>query len=160
MQFDSKAAKQAYKELSTDELVRIAFLENSYVPEAKKLAADELARRNFRVEQGTIERIRAQLEQHRADMLDRELSGFEVEEDMPSWRQRARRRLAPYRNPLSFLVVCIAAGALLNSALDWGLLGLDWRTSRAVGILVMLIWLVFLMPSRAEVEQRMRQAAK
>jgi hypothetical protein len=47
MHFDPKSAKETYSELPTDELVRIAFLDNGYVLEAKKLAEDELARRKF-----------------------------------------------------------------------------------------------------------------
>ena len=93
----------------------------------------------------------------RAELMERDLSAYDVEEYMPSWRQRARRRLTPYRTPLSLLVIAVAVIDQLNSALDWGLL--DGRT-RGVAALALLVWLVFLLPSRGEVERRMREEAE
>jgi hypothetical protein len=151
MQFDPKAAKDIYSELPTDELVRIALFDSHYVAEAKKLAEEELARRKFHVEQRTLEQVRARLERRRAESLERELASLEAEDDMPSWRRFAHRRLARYRTPLTLLVLAACAFIKL------GLLGLDGRKSTAVVTLLLLAWLLLLLPSREEAKRQMSQ---
>jgi len=160
MQFDPKAAKEAYSELPTDELVRIAFLDNRYVAEAKKLAEDELGRRKFPVDQRTLEQVRTRVERQRDETMERDLSSFETEDEMPSWRRSVHRRLAPYRTPLILLLLGASGLVKLDSIREWGLLGLEGRKSNGLVMLMLLIGFVFLMPSREEAKDQIRRNAE
>jgi hypothetical protein len=94
VQFNPEALQEAYLELPTDELVRIAFLSNDYVPEAKKLAQEELARRDFHVDDQTIEKVRARLKRRRADFIAMGVPRPEVEGGIPDRSaQRSNNRL-------------------------------------------------------------------
>jgi hypothetical protein len=79
---------------------------------------------------------------------------------MPSWRRSARRRLAPYRTPLTLLVLGACAFVKLDSIRDWGLLGLDGRKSTGVVTLMLLVSFIFLVPSRDEAKRQIRQNAE
>jgi hypothetical protein len=154
MQFDTEAAREAYSELPTDELVRIAYLEDHYVPEAKKLAEDELARRKFATDRKTLDQVRVRLKRQRADSMETDMSALEAESDMPTWRRVARHRLAPYRTPLTIVLLVGCVFVKLDSIREWGVLGLDGRKSDGVAILLLLIGFVFFSPSRDEVERQ------
>ena len=89
MSSDSDRSHFAQKE--TEELVTIAFLEDSYLPEGKRLAREELARRGFDPEnRELIEHVRAENEQMRLDILEERISGFEHQDKVPSWRRAVR----------------------------------------------------------------------
>jgi hypothetical protein len=156
MKFDPESAKAAYAQKESDELVRIAFLEGEYLEEAKRLAKGELARRGqSQVDSETVERVRADIERQRTEKLDAQLQGLESEDEIPSWRQAIRSWLAPHRDILSWLAFVLAALCVLNSALDWGMFALDARKSKGIASLLLLIWLVFLAPSRREFKKRL-----
>ncbi len=156
MNFDPEYAKILYAQKETDELVRIAFLEGEYLEEAKRLANDELVLRGQSVVgTNTIERVRAEMERQQVEKLEEQLQGLESEEDMPSWRRAIRSWLAPHRDILSWLAFALAALCFLNSTLDWGLFALGGRKSEGIALLVLLLWLVFVAPSRREFKERL-----
>ena len=63
MQFDPVSARSHYARKETDELIRIAYLETTFVDEAKALAREELSKRGIEnVDAQTIERVRTRLE--------------------------------------------------------------------------------------------------
>jgi hypothetical protein len=63
--FDPVAAAQAYAAMETEELVRIAYLEPDYVPEAKALASRELDKR------GVPKNRKSLIRQVRGEIRDR-----------------------------------------------------------------------------------------
>ena len=155
MHFDPESAADLYAQKDDDELVRIAFLEETYLEEAKELAKNELAQRGFRaIDQRTIERVRGDMEQQRLAKIDAEVQGLESEELIPSWRQAIRLNLAPHRNGLSGLAIALIAALMLNSTFGWSVLGMDSRNSQALAVLIALIWFVFIAPTRAEFKEK------
>jgi hypothetical protein len=156
MQFDPESAKFLYAQMESDELVRIAFLEVEYVDEARKLAKAELAQRGLgEVDDSTISRVRAELERQRTDELDGQLRGLESEDEIPSWRQSIRSKLAPHRDVLSWLAIALAVLFFLNSVFDWGVFALDGRKSKAIALAVLFLWVVFIAPTRREFKERL-----
>jgi len=151
MKFDSESARPIYAKKESDELVCIAFLDEDFVEEAKKLAKEELARRGLgKMSHDMIERVRTEVAQQRIANIEGRLQGFEIEEEMPSWRQAIRLRLAPYRSLLSLLAITLAGLIELDSTFNWGLLRIDGRRSDRIALLVMVICFVFVFPSRKE----------
>lgn len=160
MQFDPTAAKYAYAEKETDDLIRIAYSEEEYVDQAKQLARDELARRGFgRIDSEDIDRVRHTIEIWRREDQERDLRGLETDEEIPAWRQKIRSRLAPLRTALSVLALGVFCFFLINSLLGWNVFELGDRKSRAVALLVFLLWLVFVAPTRQEFRDRLNAAA-
>ena len=151
MKFDASSARQLFAQKETDELVRIAFLEEAYIDDAKSLAKEELALRGF--DEGDtheIDRVRLETEQQRIELEELQLRGLETEEGIPSWRQTVRLRAAPYRVGLSWLALGLAAFFSLNSFYSWGVFEMAGRRSQGIGLLVMLIWFLFVAPTRKE----------
>ena len=151
MEFDAQSAAGSYATKSTDELISIAYLDYTFVAQAKELAIRELARRGISsVAQSDLERVQRQLQNEEREKLERDTAHIESEEEMPGWRKAIRRALAPHRPILH--VVTVGGGAILylNSSLEWNLLNLNPRLSRALAMLLVLLWFVFLMPSREE----------
>jgi hypothetical protein len=155
MKFDPSSARPLYAQKETDELVRIAFLEEAYTDDAKSLAKEELALRGF--DEGNtheIERVRLETEQQRIKLEELQLGGLETEEGIPSWRQTVRLWAAPYRVWLTSLALGLGAFFLLNSVFNWGVFEIGGRRSKGMGLLVMLIWLFFIAPTRKEFRDR------
>jgi hypothetical protein len=151
MKFDPSSARQLFAQKETDELVRIAFLEEAFIDDAKSLAKEELALRGF--DEGDtreIDRVRLETEQQRIKLEELQLRGLETEEGIPSWRQTVRLWAAPYRVGLTSLALGLAAFFSLNSVFSWGVFEIGGRRSGGIGLLVMLIWLLFLAPTRKE----------
>lgn len=151
MKFDTSSARQLFAQKETDELVRIAFLDEAYIDDAKSLAKEELALRGF--DEGDtheIDRVRLETEQQRIELEELQLRGLETEEGIPSWRQTVRLRAAPYRVGLSWLALGLAAFFWLNSFYSWGVFEIGGRRSEGIGLLVMLIWLLIIAPTRKE----------
>jgi hypothetical protein len=78
------------------------------------------------------------------------------EDNMPTWRSRARASVAPYRRALSVAALALMASAVLNSIYDWGLLGLHGRRSESLGLFVGLVWYVFIGPTPSEIQAMKR----
>jgi hypothetical protein len=155
MKFDPSSARPLFAQKETDELVRIAFLEEAYTDDAKSLAKEELALRGFdEGDTNEIERVRLETEQERIKLEELQLAGLETEERIPSWRQTVRLWAAPYRIGLTSLALALAAFFLLNSFFSWGAFGIGGRRSQGIGLLVMLIWFSFIAPTRKEFKDR------
>ena len=151
MKFDPTSARAQFAEKDTDDLIRIAFLEPSYVTEAVDVAKEELARRGLsRVGSRDIERVRGALEAQRIAKEDDDLRSLEIDEAIPGWRRAVRSRLAPHRRPLSLLALAFMGLLWLNSIFDWGFLNLHGRRSEALAALIGSVWFVFVMPSQRE----------
>jgi hypothetical protein len=151
MKFNPKTAESAFLKKEDEELIQIAYVEESYVTEAKELAKSVLAKRGLsNLSDADIDRVRKELEVRADAIREHELRNVEVEEEMPSWRRSIRGRLAPYRKYTSIAFVVLGTTYFLNSWFGWRLLGLDSRKSDAVMGLVMLMYLVFFMPDRKE----------
>ena len=74
MHFDPNAAKPGFAQWDTNDLIRIAFLEPTYIDEAKELAKQELARRGLHeVDSQHIERVRIELEGREAALKQADL---------------------------------------------------------------------------------------
>lgn len=108
MQLDPEALKEAYSELPTDELVRIAILSKDYVPEAKKLAQEELTRRKFHIDEQTIAQVRARLKQRRADFIAMGLPRSEVEGGIPDLSAQRSNNMLQLACAIVWLVLLIA----------------------------------------------------
>lgn len=161
MQFDPTSAKHVYAEKESDELIRIAFLEDAYVEGAKALAKEELAKRGFNsVGREEIERVRHEIELRRQAQEELQMQGLETEEEIPSWRQSVRLRIAPYRVVLSFVAIGLSGLFWLNSILGWGILGVGERQSRGIALLPVLLWLVFVAPTRREFREHSADAER
>ncbi|HEX3950071.1 MAG TPA: hypothetical protein VHW95_09500 [Steroidobacteraceae bacterium] len=155
MKFDASSAKQLFAQKETDELVRIAFLEEAYVDDAKSLAKEELALRSFDAgNTHEIDRVRLETEQQRIKLEELQLRGLEAEEAIPSWRQTVRRWAAPYRVGLTSLALVLAGFFWLNSVFSWGVFAIGGRRSGGIGVLVMLTWFAFIAPTRREFRDR------
>ena len=150
MQFDPKSAAPTYAEKDADELIQIGFLEQYYTDEAKALAKAVLASRGLKVTAPDIERVRLEVAERKREALEYSLKHLESNDDMPSWRRRARASLAPYRRVLSVIVLALIVLAGLNWLLEWHLLNLDGRESQGVILFVGLFVHVFLLPSRED----------
>lgn len=107
MQFNPEALKEAYSELPTDELVRIAVLSKDYVPEAKKLAQEELTRREFHIGEQTLEQVRARLKQRRADFMAMGLVRPEVEGGIPDRSAQRSNKMLQMVCAIVWLVLLI-----------------------------------------------------
>ena len=155
MKFDASSARQLFARKETDELVRIAFLEEAYVDDAKSLAKEELALRGFDAgNTDEIDRVRLETEQQRIKLEELQLRGLETEKGIPSWRQAVRLRAAPHRVGLTSLALGLAGFFSLNSVFSWGVFEIGGRRSAGIGVLVMLIWLAFIAPTRKEFRDR------
>jgi hypothetical protein len=155
MKFDPSSARPLFAQKETDELVRIAFLEEAYIDDAKSLAKEELALRGF--DEGDtheIERVRLETEQQQIKLEELQLGGLETEEGIPSWRQTVRLWAAPYRIGLTSLALGLVVFFLLNSVFSWGVFEIGGRRPQGIGLLVMLIWLFFIAPTRKEFRDR------
>lgn len=156
MRFDPQSAREAYAAKGSDELIAIAYLERDFVPEAKRLALDELARRGIdRVSDATLEQVRHVWDRERELDLDRRLADVESEEVMPAWRQRLRRALVPYRTGMLIVVGIVFAVAMVSSFSTNELMGLTAKQRRSIAIVAGLLALIFLSPSREECKQRL-----
>lgn len=155
MKFDPSSARQLYLQMETDELVRIAFLEEAYVDDAKLLAKEELALRGFdEHDTQEIDRVRLETQQQRIDLEELQLRGLETEEGISSWRQTARLWVAPYRVGLTLLALGLAGLFALNSVFSWGVFEIGRRRSEGIGLLVMLVWVRFIAPTRKGLRDR------
>jgi hypothetical protein len=148
MQFDPKSAAASFSEKDTDELVRIAFLEQDFTQEARELASAELANRGLKITVQDIERVRLRLKEQKREVLEYTLRHLETDATMPAWRRRVRARMAPHRQVLSMVMLALMALAWLNELLEWGFMNLSGRKSEGVALLVGLLWFVFVAPSR------------
>ena len=147
MQFDPQSAKDLYAQKEIDELVGIAFLEDTYLPEAKKLALAELARRGFRtVSPEMIERVRVL----RREELEDRMRSLESEVEIPPWRQSARRALLPYRPMIQVTLIAVAILMLLDGLFEVGIFGPNWRIFLGVGALIGVLASQFIAPTREE----------
>ena len=156
VQFDAESAKRLYAVKDTDELVRIEYLGETYVPEAKKLAKDTLASRGIRtVDSQMLDRVRVDWEQQREAELDEQLRSFEVEAQIPSWRQTIRGRLAPYRDVLSIGMIAVIGFGFLSSIFDWSLFSFEGRDFQGFGLVFGLFWLIFVAPTRGELRRKL-----
>jgi hypothetical protein len=93
--------------------------------------------------------------QRRNAKLEDPLQGLESEAEIPSWRQAIRSRLAPHRDPLSSMTILLAGLFLLNSVFSGSVLGLGGRKSQALGLLLPLVWFIFIAPTRSEFKTRL-----
>jgi hypothetical protein len=151
MKFDPQSAEPIFARKDSDELIQIAFLEETYVEEARELARQELAKRGqLDISSETIERVRTDVEAQKAAAEEHNLRSLEIEEEIPAWRRVVRASIAPYRQTISFAAVALMAVFWLNPIFHWGLLKLDGRQSRSLALLIGLIWLVFVAPTRRE----------
>ncbi|WP_029923488.1 hypothetical protein [Nevskia soli] len=150
MQFNPTSAAPAYAEKSTDELIQIAFLEQDYLSEAKRLAEEELTNRGLKITPDDIERTRLRMEEVKRQALEYSIRHLESDEDMPSWRRRVRSRLAPYRQVIALIAFALIVVAMLNSFLGWGLMNLSGRKSEGIAILVGLLCMVFIGSSKED----------
>ena len=156
MQFDPETATNLFAQMDDDELIRIAFLEDTYLEEAKDLAKKELAERGLgEISQSTIEKVRSSMSTQRHAEMDVELEGFEPEEGIPSWRRAIQVWLAPYRTALIVLTLVIMATFGLNWAFEWGLLGIGRRKSLALSIAIGLFSYLFIFPTREEAKDKL-----
>jgi hypothetical protein len=155
MKFDPQSAVPIFARKESDELIQIAFLEESYVEDAKELARQELARRGLaEISTERIERVRTDVEARKAEAEEHNLRSLEIDEEIPSWRRVARARVAPYRQILSFAALASMAVSWLNSIFEWELLNLNSGRSRALALLIALVWLFFVAPTRSELLRR------
>jgi hypothetical protein len=151
MKFDPDSARPLFASKDQDELIRIAFLEDTFLDEAKNLAKQELARRGLSgMSSEMIERVRVDFEAQKVAKVERDLQGLEIEEGIPIWRKAVRARIAPYRQPITFAALMMMALFLLNSLCHWEFMSLNERQSNGVGVFVGLLWLFFVAPTRKE----------
>jgi hypothetical protein len=151
MKFDRQSAVPIFARKESDELIQIAFLEASYVGEAKELARQELAKRGLsEISTERIEQVKADVQARRAAAEEYSLRSLEIDEEIPSWRKVARARLAPYRQILSLAALVLMAVSWLNSIYEWELLNLNSGQSRGLALLIALVWLFFAAPTRSE----------
>jgi len=88
------------------------------------------------------------LKQQRIKLEELQLRGLETEQGIPSWRQTVRLWAAPYRVGLTSLALGLVGLFSLNSVFSWGVFEIGGRRSEGMGVLVMLIWLAFIAPTR------------
>jgi hypothetical protein len=155
MKFDPQSAAPIFARKESDELIRIAFLEESYVEEAKELARRELARRGLsEISKEGIERVKTDVNARKAAAEEHNLRSLELDEAIPSWRRVARARVAPYRQILSLAALASLAVFGLSSMFEWELLNLNSRHSRAFALLIALAYMFFVAPTRSEFRKR------
>ena len=151
MQFDSQSAINAFAQKDTQELIRIAFLEDTYVDDAKNVAKDELARRGVTsVTSEELECVRQEIEARKIAKEENDLRSIEMDQHLPSWRRTAKAWATPYRVPITISAVIGIALFGLNSYFEWGLLNLDRNNSKAVALVIGIVWFILLSPTREE----------
>ena len=134
MKFDAEAAKINFRQKDTDDLVRIAFLEKTYLPEARALAKEELDRRG--ITQQTIDQVSAHVEQLRREEFEAKVSDLKSEAQLSPLNRMLRLTLAPYRFACIFIGVAVMALFYLNDFFAWGILGLYGGHSIVVGVFI------------------------
>lgn len=125
--FDPVTAAQTYAEMETEELVRIAYLEPNYVPEAKALAMRELDKRGVSEDrEGLIRQVRDE-NKERAEAL--ELHRYEK---AARWEDLELRLLG------GMLIGSLWLGALLAPSIyeDWS------RSGSAAGFVLLAGWAI------------------
>jgi hypothetical protein len=116
--FDPTEAAQAYADLETDELVRIAYLEPNYLPEAKAIAMRELSGR------GVPENPSQLIEHVRLDCENRRHA-----EEMLTYHNMARMdRVKGQLHSVALIgATWIAALILPTTLTDWQTFSNDWK---------------------------------
>jgi hypothetical protein len=151
MKFDAETAAPMFAGMDSNDLIRIAFLDETYVSEAKELAKRELSKRGLAdVSVETIEQVRKEFDARQAAKDEHDLRSLETEEGMRPWRISIRSRLAPYRRSLSIASIALIGFCWLNSLVPWRLFALEARQWDGLGILFGLLWLMFVAPTRRE----------
>lgn len=126
--FDPTEAAESYLTLDTEELVRIAYLEPDYLPEAKAIALRELDRR--RIPRNNAELI----DRVRADIAFRRDSAEMLMYDNFAKADRLERRIGAVILTGALWVFALIAPAYLR---DVESLSIDWKV-----VTLSLIWLL------------------
>lgn len=120
--FDPVAAAETYADMETEELVRIAYLEPDYLPEAKALAMQELDKRGVPANRESLIRQVRDERIERADALERRREEKSQHADLLQYRIVAGTLIG------GLWFVALLAPSLLK----------EWTTSRNVAGLILL----------------------
>jgi hypothetical protein len=158
MKFDPKSSESVFSEKDDDELIRIAYVEETYVSEAKELAKSLLAKRGRPdVNDADIERVRKNLEAQANALEEHSLRSVEAEGEIPQWRKAIREKVHPYRISIRVVALLLMILFWLNSWFEWKLINVSSRRSQTIALVIGLVWLLFAGPTREELmEQRKR----
>ena len=122
--FNSQAAAERYAQFDTVELANIAYLDPNYLPEAKKLAERELARR------GALRNKASLLEQARQEMAYR-ASAME-QANYATLERGLRFKLAVWRGGM---IACLWVFAFIAPlGLPWKFRSTDWVLLLPIGV--------------------------
>ena len=140
--FDPASAAKDYAAMETEELVRIAYLEPDYVPEAKASAVRELDRRGVPYDRKSL------IREVRAEIEDRAIAAQRQSSRNMEQAQRVQARFA-----FGVLILGLWCFALIVPIKQT-----NWRQSPdAVGWLLLLAWAVAVVDAVRKARRGMRR---